>query len=584
MTPHPLRLILVALLIAGTVTWLRAETPAFLVTAHWDVPPDVWKGTSTFVFPETMPDTCIQDRGGDLGVAFSGGGTRSAAATVGELRGLKANGWLSRVRYVTAVSGGSWAAVPFTYSPTDLDTLLEKALEPAQLTKAVVDKDPPDHSLALSIVKSNLFAPGAAEAAKIVGRSKLETADVPEEARSLAEKLLGGSNDETYANVIGKVFIKPHVPGGLQKRYTWNAKTRDRIKDLSPSLSVSDFVTAADDRPFLIVGGTMIYGHPAYDYPRLIPVEMTPIYTGVRQQYGDKLGGIYVSPYAYDVAGATSSTDHTVRVKLVDERRPFTLADMIGTSGAAPLLMLFRGKPAKILTRATAFFPMFNHFTVRHDEVQPVVTHLPHGDGGFTDNLGVLPLLARQVHNIIVLVNAKEPVRENPAVESLFWPLDRQEDAGGDRSMSHVFDHKHFDELERGLQAGVAAGGAAVYCSDPGGWDVLKNEMFNVAEYKGLNICWVYNQKIDTWVKKLPPDTQALVGSKKFKNFPWFSTFEENVPSVIKLSAPQVNLLTQLATWTLTNDVSRKTIEKAIAPALDGGAQTPSACEASHSG
>ena len=140
-----------------------------------------------------------------------------------------------------------------------------------------------------------------------------------------------------------------------------------------------------------------------------------------------------------------------------------------------------------------------------------------------------------KIWSIAGKLNAKEPLKENPAVESLFWPLDRQEDAGGDRSMSHVFDHKHFDDLERGLQAGVAAGGAAVYCSDKEGWEVLPNELYNVAGYTGLNICWVYNQKIDTWVKKLPADTQALVASKKLKNFPWFSTFEENVPSVIKL-------------------------------------------------
>src|SRR5262245_12168821 len=69
--------------------------------------------TTRPAFPE---DAQVADRK-DFGVAFSGGGTRSAAAAVGQLRGLIQNDWLDSVRYITGVSGGSWAAVPFTYSP-----------------------------------------------------------------------------------------------------------------------------------------------------------------------------------------------------------------------------------------------------------------------------------------------------------------------------------------------------------------------------------------------------------------------------------------------------------------------------------
>ena len=43
----------------------------------------------------------------ELGIAFSGGGTRAASATWGQLRGLNELGWLDEARYVSAVSGGS---------------------------------------------------------------------------------------------------------------------------------------------------------------------------------------------------------------------------------------------------------------------------------------------------------------------------------------------------------------------------------------------------------------------------------------------------------------------------------------------
>ncbi|MBI4887764.1 MAG: patatin-like phospholipase family protein [Acidobacteria bacterium] len=548
--------------------WLRAAPPPPLVATYWSLPPQSWRGSAAFRVPEDDPafHLGLESRR-DLGVAFSGGGTRSAAATAGELRGLAANHWLPRVRYITGVSGGSWAAVPFTYTDRPLDTFLPPLVAPEALAKAVVEARPPEGSLALAIVKSTLLAPGAGEVVKIAGRQALERQDVPQQLRSLAERFVRGSNDQTYAGMLGDVFIKPLVPGALTRYYTWNAAERDRIKALNPSLSVSDFVTAADDRPFLIVGGSIIATHPAYDYPRLVPVELTPLYTGVRQEYGSRLGGTYVSPYAYDAASATVGRDHTVQVAPASLGRRFTLADMIATSGAAPLLALFRGQGVPQSTLGVQFFPAFNPFAIRNDRAEPVAGRLPHGDGGFTDNLGVMPLLARQVHNIIVFVNAKEPIRDNPSVESLFWALDRQDEAGGDRSMNHVFESGHFDEVERGLARAVAEGGAAVYCGT--NWKVLPNELYNIAGYEGLNICWVYIQAIPSWTARLPMETRKLLTSRGFRNFPWFSTFEQNVPFLIHLKPAQVNLLSQLAAWSITNEKSRTAIHDALGTVLD---------------
>ena len=312
----------------------------------------------------------------------------------------------------------------------------------------------------------------------------------------------------------------------------------------------------------------MISHHPAYDYPRLIPVEYTPLYTGVRQQYGERLGGLYVSPYAYDVAGADSATitDDTVRVTPRTPARPFRLADVIASSGAAPLLALVRGYPVEALERATAVFPAFNHFTIRdgdeRPEVQPIVEQVLHGDGGFTDNLGVMPLLARRVEKILVFVNGKEPFERSKQVESMFWPLDQQEDTGGDRSMNAVFMPDQYWKLKAGLQQGIDEGGAAVYCGR--NWEVRRNEFYNVAAYSGLTICWVYNQLAPAWVEQLPQETQDLVESDGFKNFPWFSTFGENIPYVMRLEAEQVNLLASLAAWSVTNTKSLKKLGGAL--------------------
>ncbi len=65
------------------------------------LPATYWRVSDAFKFPES---DLVETQGLDFGVAISGGGTRSAAAAVGQLRGLMQNGWLDRVRYLAAVS------------------------------------------------------------------------------------------------------------------------------------------------------------------------------------------------------------------------------------------------------------------------------------------------------------------------------------------------------------------------------------------------------------------------------------------------------------------------------------------------
>ena len=55
-----------------------------------------------------------------VGVCLSGGGSRAASASMGELRGLRSLGLLDQVSALSTVSGGSWAGVTFTYLPSDI--------------------------------------------------------------------------------------------------------------------------------------------------------------------------------------------------------------------------------------------------------------------------------------------------------------------------------------------------------------------------------------------------------------------------------------------------------------------------------
>jgi hypothetical protein len=78
------------------------------------------------------------------------------------------NGWFEKVRYMAAVSGGSWAAVPYIYADHDDETLLGKSYAPFQLDRQRLEARPADNSLMLAVTRSRVLAPGGVEAAKII--------------------------------------------------------------------------------------------------------------------------------------------------------------------------------------------------------------------------------------------------------------------------------------------------------------------------------------------------------------------------------------------------------------------------------
>jgi hypothetical protein len=565
--------ILVAALIVGTLAGTSAQTPgcaACVFADFWKVDPDEWRTTSAIAPP--VPERAALEAAGrpDFGIAFSGGGTRSASATIGQLRALVQNGWLDRARYITGVSGGGWAVVPFTFSNLPLGDLLGPMEAPEDLSVAVANA-PPAGRLPRAIAGSRLAAAGAFEGAEFASRQFAGDREVfGFELQKLINRVFGrrSASDQTFADMLARAFVEPVVPGARTQLFAWDGSNVERLVDLNPRLRPTDFLTVAARRPFLIIGGSLIYAHDAFEYPRLVPIELTPMYTGVRQQFGGRMGGIYVSPLGYDgeagdiVAEPEGSRSGVLRIVGRGASRNFALGDVVAVTGAAPLLGIVRGKPLDKATYAARFFPVYNHLTVRGSAVLPAVLAQSHGDGGFTDNLGLMPLLARQVRNVLVFVNGNSPFADSMQLQVLFRPIERFEDWGGDRSMAVVFRPERWQELKDGLEAARALNGPVFYCGR--NWEVVGNAPFNIAPYSGLNICFVYNHDVPEWKKHLPEDTRRMVeSSKPFRNFPWFSTGGE-----LQLNNAQVNLLANLSAWAVAHPATVERVTTVLCGAL----------------
>lgn len=529
---------------------------------------------ATGEFPERTRAT----KPADMGVVFSGGGTRSAAATLGQLRALRNAKWLEKVGYISAVSGGTWSAVPFTFTDKHVDDRLIgpqpdfKALTPDRLAVTL------DGSLADAISHSKLLTCITVETSRILGLVP------PSLAKTIAQATgrcrFGDSDSGTYSRLLSSVFLRTTTDVNATNLMAWDREQLNDILEVNPNLQASRFMLAGEGRPFLITNAVVIRDLP--DGRELVPIEMTPYYTGVRQ-YRSAIGGTYMWSWAFDSQdAATPYADNAyVRVVTSAESAGLTPADMMASSGAAPLLQILSRVPAQIADRIAAYFPHFSHVTVNGGRVE-ARANLLHGDGGFMDNVGIMPLLAREVHNILVFVNTKDPMTGNDDLAPYFRrPGGAADPAGKIHNAVFSKDAKGrdvYEEMVATFKDHVNKGLGVVYCGRD--WIVLPNDTYGISGYNGLNICVVYNYHSPGWRNELPEPVKSQVadssvsyftgeqkapeGSGDFKDFPWYKTFFENGPALVYLSAPQVNLLAHMSCWTVENQ--RTYIEEYLPP------------------
>ena len=542
-----------------------------ITTPVWEFPRDYWQDPQIKAercFPE-QPQALQAKR--DLGVCFSGGGTRAASAALGFLRGLHSNKWLPHVRYVVGISGGSWTATPFTFSTQPLDELLESAVEPEQIAFDGLQTTRP-RSLAGNIKRSSLKETGGRAALLIYESAFFDRVSdrASKEAFDDALRIQGDlyEHDVTYSEMIGEVFFNERVAGARTRYFTWNHASEEELVTNNRDVVFGDIARPPDGRPFLIACGTIVRLGDAQTYPTLIPVEYTPYYSGVRQQFGDEVGGTFVLSAAYDGHSPVALSGNRARVITRSARKPFTLADVIGSSGAAPQLhVLLAGTQLPLALRNTPlnFFPQFDCWTMRKGQCGPTMFDVPHGDGGFLDNLGLMPLVGRQVRNIIVCVSSTQPFFENNDLRTYFG-LSNDHSGSGDRRLAKIFAPERHWELMEAFCKQTGEGKPLIHLGK--GWDVLENEHYNVQPYKDVNICWMYVAPLQPWWKRLPKAVQGLIPDPReqgitkatYVRFPYYRTFFEN-GRLIEMTAEEVQLLAHLTSFYLTEPESRRRIE-----------------------
>ena len=247
----------------------------FLVLSHLSIavgsPPrelfraTAWQGTAAFP-EETVPH--LRPRP-STGVAFSGGGSRSYAATLGQLAALHQLGLLqSTVRYIAGLSGSAWALVPLLFATKDRDVgelLGLPIVAPSDLSKEKLAEMNP--RCARSFAQPSV----------------LSTFETCLKARgAFADPLSAVAH--AWTDTVQQLFLDPvGIPRGAL--FSVDAATVAAIKQRNPALLNATFLVPGDRWPFLIVGATMV-GPVAYgpygpeEHHNYTRFEFTPQYVG----------------------------------------------------------------------------------------------------------------------------------------------------------------------------------------------------------------------------------------------------------------------------------------------------------------
>jgi hypothetical protein len=330
----------------------------------------IWPTNTNGGYPESSITEVTQKA--SLGIALSGGGTRSATASFGQMRALHDLGLLRRCRYISANSGGAWAALPYIYSDrNDDDYFGADRFSTDDATPATIHRLPSPHGFLYRMTKAEVIRlrahySGDEAFSRIMGVILLQKID-PEETKPNETNLDQPDRSFTYNDDdLNAIAALNNIPldspefHDLKDHFFTVPKTESST---SPSLF----------KPYLIVSAAQYSGvprkpnlsnrnnrhRPHKPFPQiktsdlLSHIEFTPRYSGIRChhqpsknfRYHD-IGGGYTDSFAFDSRLLTraSPTATVAQVEIQASSSPVTvnpehvtaLSDVVGTSGAAP--------------------------------------------------------------------------------------------------------------------------------------------------------------------------------------------------------------------------------------------------------
>ena len=353
------------------------------------------------VFPE-QNDAELMSRP-NTGIAFTGGGSRSYLASTGYLAALTELGLMDNVRYISGISGGSWATVSYMYAQNNIDdsVLLGPVVDPADITE--------DN---LKVMDENCMR---------------RVTDAEYVGIMLSYMKDGVDAGEAWMKAYQDVYLTPlEIPEGIP--FSWSQDTVNEIVQRNPSLNNKKFVLpTSNNRPYSIVGTSNIgpaAGAPykADDNLNLTMLEMTPLYVGsmntkdVKYNYHHgfthtKTMGGAVEPFAYAMYDDKASPrrglgDSDAGTLSIPEFDKFLDLSHVGGPSSFAIGLFMDSLPEKLRTNMDYSMQYWSPADNRPSSEETLFA-----DGGCFENILVSSMLQRQVDKFILFINSVVPLQ-----------------------------------------------------------------------------------------------------------------------------------------------------------------------------
>ncbi|VAW60527.1 hypothetical protein MNBD_GAMMA11-477 [hydrothermal vent metagenome] len=497
-----------------------------------------------YSFPEKTPEFLASTS--NCGICFSGGGTRSLAACMGQMRALNELGVLQNARYISCVSGGSWASAAYTYyraGPADDTELLGKDPGAPEMREWGAE------DWSNSLKTTHLGYPA--------------TADF---AQTLKKNLEHKSHNEAWIDAVGEIYFRPY---GLDSRHYFsyssevvNAIIRENT-DLQPGLSADQFILPRENRPFLIINATLLWPVEALHKVSRVLQQFTPLYVGnpfllqLEEKYifekptTMQTGGGFLDTFAFQSGGPNAAAGEWLEMPAPEE--PFSIWHASGISSSA-----YGYDAARVDFKSVV--PQVNYWPVSEsDASQSIVAEQYISDGGNLENLGIMALLQRQVETIVVFENSNVPISKdekgNVVIDSVVTSLFGVQNEAYPNNQ--VFEK---DELLPLLDALWQAKTSGDLCVAQTVHNTVENSWYGIKHYR-VKILWVYNAPVDNWIAELSTEVQSDVhqgikGEGPLTDFPNYKTLDEDGFLSIRLSAYQVSTISNMFSWSMQKNAA----------------------------
>jgi hypothetical protein len=484
---------------------------------------------------------------GNVGVALSGGGSRSAASSMGALRALHHFDLLRHIRALSCISGGSWLGVPFTFLPARFDE--QRFLGPYV-------EHPGELRWQEGTAAGDLRSLHAENFGVPLASFDLSTASIV--AQALRDRYQGVAGSRLWTRQIGERLLAHFDLARFDGHLPSDCFAADEAMAMAMARSASTlpqpYLMRASQmmpRPALIVGGALrVQGYDGQ--PTLAPLQFTPWMSGV---FGTKIGtlggrevgGGGISSFAFGGQWLTGSRERPA----VELHSALSLSDVAGISSAA----YADGLNDQGMTDLSPALVYFSPYWRR-----PAGMHAVLADGGSLENTGIANLLAYDdIDAVLAIVNSPDPIymRDGEVViddqvSALFGYREfergvgyrRYDDHGGgaapDFAHNQVFAHEHgeFRNLVEAMGARHEAGEPAVFAQE---LELVDNPRFGVRGGRKVRVLWCYLSPCQRWIEQLDPTVRMILGPR----FPNFSTLRTSLPD------STVSLLAHFTSWVL---------------------------------